>query len=81
MLLAILLISGTALQIFTPLVIESYIDLATQETVNQSLSTFLNTFGIPVPNVGNIFVTLLILASILNSEISAMMKEKLLKNC
>ena len=63
-LLAILLISGTALQIFTPLVIESYIDLATQDTVNQSLSTFLNTFGIPVPNVGNIFVTLLILASI-----------------
>ncbi|MHA1482334.1 MAG: hypothetical protein ACTSQA_02710 [Candidatus Heimdallarchaeaceae archaeon] len=31
-LLAILLISGTALQIFTPLVIENYIDLATQDT-------------------------------------------------
>ena len=63
-LLAILLVSGTALQIFTPLVIESYIDLATQETVNQSLSTFLNTLGIPVPNVGNIFATLILLASI-----------------
>jgi ATP-binding cassette subfamily B protein len=63
-LLAILLISGTALQIFTPLVIESYIDLATQETVNQSLSSFLNIIGIPVPNVGNIFATLILLASI-----------------
>jgi ATP-binding cassette subfamily B protein len=63
-LLAILLISGTALQIFTPLVIESYIDLATQETVNQSLSSFLNTIGIPVPNVENILATLILLASI-----------------
>jgi len=63
-LLAILLISGTALQIFTPLIIERYIDLAIQGVVLQNLNGFFQTIGLPFASVSNIASTLILLASL-----------------
>lgn len=63
-LLAVLLISGTALQIFTPLIIERYIDLATQGVPLQNLNNFFQTIGLPFVEASNIVSTLILLASL-----------------
>ncbi|MFW9852522.1 MAG: ABC transporter ATP-binding protein [Candidatus Thorarchaeota archaeon] len=63
-LLTTLLISGTALQIFTPLIIERYIDLATQGVLLQNLNSFFQIIGLPFTNVSTIASTLILLASL-----------------
>ncbi|MHA2357483.1 MAG: ABC transporter ATP-binding protein [Candidatus Heimdallarchaeaceae archaeon] len=61
-LLAILLVSGTVLQIFTPLIIENYINLATSGVPLQNLNNFFLTISLPFANISNIYQMLVVLA-------------------
>ena len=62
--LAILLVSGIILQIVTPLIIERYINLATQGVPLQNLNEFFKTLSLPFANISTILRTLILLASL-----------------
>ncbi len=62
--LAILLVSGIILQIITPLIIERYINLATQGVLLQNLNEFFKTISLPLVNLSSILRTLILLASL-----------------
>ena len=62
--LAILLVGGIILQIVTPLIIERYINLATQGVPLQNLNEFFKTLSLPLANFSSILRTLILLASL-----------------
>ncbi|MCG3215110.1 MAG: ABC transporter ATP-binding protein [Candidatus Heimdallarchaeota archaeon] len=62
--LAVLLVGGIILQIITPLIVERYINLATQGVPLQNLNEFFKTLSLPFANIGSVIRTLILLASL-----------------
>ncbi|MHA1408377.1 MAG: ABC transporter ATP-binding protein [Candidatus Heimdallarchaeaceae archaeon] len=62
--LAVVLVSGTGLQIFTPFIIERYIDLAISGSSIQNINNFLSKIGLPPLNMANILSMLVFLGAL-----------------
>ncbi|MHA1622594.1 MAG: ABC transporter ATP-binding protein [Candidatus Heimdallarchaeaceae archaeon] len=62
--LAIVLVSGTGLQIFTPFIIERYIDLAISGSSIQNINNFLSKIGLPSLNMANVLSMLVFLGAL-----------------
>ncbi len=63
-LLGVLLLSGTALQVLTPLIIESYINSAIQGVPLQDLNAFFRTLALVFSKITTVSSTLLFLAAL-----------------